>query len=305
MPNKPISALRATGALKSALADAGLPSDGDFSASGWSDTIHWGPGFRVDPPRHDGRITWRMTISGLPHLQFQQRFVNRQGEDAPLPSPMHPEQLFQKIRSAFESLGLSPGEITYDSIGRDKDLIFSVVTAAPDWLELYRPPSQRHYYSKPTLVSVTLTRAANIPVAPAKILVGYMSGMDCLLTQESVQALIEASEAQHAANPDSKLNSGAIKNGFSRMTDEGDFITGAPWNGCTTCKKQTIENAWGDQVEVWATPRVWVNVQGDFRPGVPFKLDGEMRSEAPFSLVDEQYGDEAPWRAADAHNPKM
>jgi len=59
----------------------------------------------------------------------------------------------------------------------------------------------------------------------------------------------------------------------------------------------SIVNAWGDETKAWHMPRG--SFRTTFSPDgqVPFLMDGEMRTKAPFPLLDAQYPD-APWTQA-------
>lgn len=286
-----ISGIRAVLAVKSAMADHGLPRTSTLNGAeicGWIDpNLRGSTGFSIRK-LPDGNIVWHVVLSGKPHLKYREyREVN--GEDTiDLHEPINTERLFPALRRVFEDLDMVVTSIELSGFQThwDDDVDYNVTTKPPEWLDTVNNKHERAQFD-PALVTC---RMSDHPQAPMRGLTGLVAyqGNDglVLLTRQSIDAIAAKMDEVRRYNNEA----GAI------TIDATDTLIQTSPRGQRTSVSQSsrITNFKGDEIDVWAVPGTWVTPEIGFNPKVPFILQGETCKSAPFKVLDEQYGP-APW----------
>ncbi len=190
----------------------------------------------------------------------------------------------------------------------DDDVEYAVATPYPDWLDAPDPRNLFQSGEGPMLRAMTFDRRWKDEVVSLKgALAGYVSGGVSYLTRESALHIVEMAEAERATHEANVASYGGPDNVSSwlrrtltraTLSEAGEFVVKSPRRDEERMTPVTLTNHWGDEVEAWRMPNAWMLRRHDFRPEVPFLLEGEMRTSVPFPKLDEQHGGDAPWLEA-------
>jgi hypothetical protein len=316
-----VSGMRAVLAVHDALERAGLGRTSPYSGghiAGWIEPNRYGStGFSVRRER-DGTLGWNVVLSGKPHLSYRQ-WEERDGDRGTitLHEPRNPERLSPRIAEVFASVGIPGAKVTCSG-GQghwDDDVEYAVATPYPEWLDAPDLKNLFQPYDGPMLRAMTFDKRWKDDVVPLKgTLAGYVVGGISHLTRESALHIVAAAEAERVAHEANVASYGGPENAPSwlkrtltraTLSEAGEFVVKCPRREEERMTPVTLRNHWGDEVEAWRMPNAWMFRQHDFRPVVPFMLDGEMRTSVPFPKFDEQHGGDAPWLdAAPAPSPR-
>lgn len=300
------NALRTLAALREALDADGLTRDSRMNGAemtGWLEPNRSGStGFSIRQ-LPDGDIEWHIVLSGGKHLNYREwdeeeiPYDKGDPDTVRLHEPTNPEILHARIAKAFAAIGVSTSSVQVRDWQTmwDDDVGYVARSKRPEWLERPASPNAWTWPSSAVLVSLIPRAEAKFPRIEGN-LVGYRVGGELYLTRESLEFIA----ARPAAPPPPR----GYGFGYGQSLPRTSGYDAAAQLASGADKR--LRNHWGDEVEVWRTTRDWFEVDARFKPSVPFVMEGEIRTEAPFHHVDAQFDDGMPWfrEAAPAPGPR-
>lgn len=266
-----VSAHRAADAVRDAVARAGIANESAhwMRPRGWVGPrveAHRVDGFALQPGLHHG-VRWHL-VTGTA--------VTEAGRTREVPA----SEMALRVRDALEGLGI---RVDGTALTHEDDEHWVAFGSHPDWLAPYDPENFPPRVEGPRLTAFTPDMEDMPGIAVRGALPGYDVGGQTLLTEESVRAMVEASQR----HPDPDRCTGL------KLTRSSDLLVERPGRPALLMPPVDVVNHWGDAVRCWEMPCPMID-RGLADVAVRYVVDGEMRWETPFALYDAQFGP-APW----------